>query len=239
MKTLEELKDSSVIIKNDNFSYDRDGKMDLDIEGNEGSERIEKLFIEDEIRSLLKTAPNKNALYKALGLNVTYLNLKNFLNNKEKHLRQKSLDAILNYTGGMLVPFFIIPEDLTEEQLDVLYTIQDNFLEKLSTVHEKSKDFESRKTTPKITKNDINDAQSIIDNIMSEEVETNEDEFNDFFGSKNDLIRSDVDQEENTESKLEDSKEDSKEIDKSAEKEILNDFFESNDDEDIDIDIML
>ena len=51
----------------------------------EVSEEILKLFIENDIRELLKKAPNKNALYRALDLNVTYLNLKNFINNKEKH----------------------------------------------------------------------------------------------------------------------------------------------------------
>ena len=210
-------------LNKNNITTKENFEVNMELEG-ELLEKVQKLYVEEEIRKILQKVQNKNALYKTLGLNTTYLNLKNFINDKEKHLKQKSVDAMLNYTGGLLIPLFIIPEELTDDQLNVLYDIQEKFVEKLDGIHEKTNDFASRKTTPKITKDDINAAQGIIDEIMSTEVQDNED---DFFGVKNDLIRAD----ETTETT--ESKKDIKDIDNSA----LEDIF--NDGEEIDIDVML
>ena len=213
-------------LNKNNITTKENFEVNMELEG-ELLEKVQKLYVEEEIRKILQKVQNKNALYKTLGLNTTYLNLKNFINDKEKHLKQKSVDAMLNYTGGLLIPLFIIPEELTDDQLNVLYDIQEKFVEKLDGIHEKTNDFASRKTTPKITKDDINAAQGIIDEIMSTEVQDNED---DFFGVKNDLIRAD----ETTElTETTESKKDIKDIDNSA----LEDIF--NDGEEIDIDVML
>jgi len=107
---------------------------------------MKTLNVEDQLRSILNV-PNKNALYRDLGLNYTYLNLKNFINGKEP-LKQKSLEFIskkLNITPIML---FIGGEDdfLNEEEKQVLEKIQKKFLDRVS---EYTKQFENDFRKPK------------------------------------------------------------------------------------------
>ena len=110
--------------------------------------KMKDLNINERLREILDV-PNKNALYRDLGLNYTYLNLKNFINGKEE-LKQKSIDYLSKKLNVVPITLFIGAEEdfLTDEEKDVLMKIQEKFLNRVS---EYTKIFENDFRRPKKT----------------------------------------------------------------------------------------
>jgi len=127
---------------------------------------MKDLNINERLREILDV-PNKNALYRDLGLNYTYLNLKNFINGKEE-LKQKSIDYLSKKLNVVPITLFIGAEEdfLTDEEKDVLMKIQEKFLNRVS---EYTKKFENDFRRPKkiqLTEEEQQSTAKIFKDIM-------------------------------------------------------------------------
>jgi len=120
--------------------------------------------VEEKIREKLQSVQNMNAFYRYIGLNTNYLNIKNFRNGKDEHLKKKSWDTIQRVTGYQLYTLMINPDELTEEEIQVLSKIQDRFLNKFQEVIDNMPQTRSRITSRTITDEDRN---SVAESIFS------------------------------------------------------------------------
>ena len=132
---------------------------------------LETKDILEDIRELLKEVPNKNALYDLIGLNRSYLNLKNFINGREDILKQKSLDHLFKDTNIQQLILFINLDELTEEEVKVLHSLHIKFLTKLSNIIEPVMDLQKRKTVSKPTEEDKKEVQNILNDILSKNLD--------------------------------------------------------------------
>jgi hypothetical protein len=163
--------------------------MNLEIHKNEGPEsqsqevspevspevsKNEIINFEEELRLILKDIPNKNALYKKLGLNQTYLNLKNFINGKEEHLKEKGLNAFLEKIGYVKIPLYIRKEDIPE---DIINLINLQYQETLQSIHEFIEPVFEEKGRRKaiFDENDVQAVKDIIEHSLSQDVSDIED----------------------------------------------------------------
>jgi len=120
--------------------------------------------VEEKIREKLQAVQNMNAFYRYIGLNTNYLNIKNFRNGKDEHLKKKSWDTIQRVTGYQPYTLMINPDELTEEEIQVLSRIQDRFLNKFQEVIDNMPQTRSRITSRTITDEDRN---SVAESIFS------------------------------------------------------------------------
>jgi formate dehydrogenase maturation protein FdhE len=141
-----------------------------EVENQEKLDILDSKDILEDIRELLKEVPNKNALYDLIGLNRSYLNLKNFINGREDILKQKSLDHLLKDANVKQLTLFVNMDDLTEEEVKVLHSIHIKFLTKLSNIISPVMDLKKRKTVSKSTEADKKEVQDILNDILSKNV---------------------------------------------------------------------
>jgi len=129
-------------------------------------EMIKMLDINEEIRKLLNV-PNKNNLYKDLGLNFTYLNLKNFIAGREPELKKKSIKYLSEKLNVLPLLLFIDLETLDDEDILFLKKIQLKFLDKLAKYVKKFENDQKRITAKPVSDEDIKKVEEILQNATS------------------------------------------------------------------------
>lgn len=162
--------------------------QDVNQDINQEISKNEIINFEEELRLILKDIPNKNALYKKLGLNQTYLNLKNFINGKEEHLKEKGLNAFLDKIGYIKIPLYVSKDDIPE---DVIKLINLQYQETLQSIHEFIEPVFEEKGRRKAVfdENDVQAVKDIIEHSLSQDVSDIED-FNNVLESL--LIKEDI-----------------------------------------------
>jgi len=110
--------------------------------------------ITEDMRKILSQIPNKNSLYRDIGLNTTYLNLKHFIAGKEK-LKEKSEDALLNKLGYKKVTLYVKEDDLSIEEKTYINVLQVKFLEELNNYIQKFLGERKRFTRSDLNKNEL------------------------------------------------------------------------------------
>ncbi len=112
--------------------------------------------ITEDIRKILSQIPNKNSLYRDIGLNTTYLNLKHFIAGKEK-LKEKSENALLNKLGYKKVVLYVKEDELTPEEKTYINVLQVKFLEELNNYIQKFLGERKRFTRSDLDKNKLDE----------------------------------------------------------------------------------
>ena len=99
----------------------------MEVRPSEKFNEVLKSTIHEKIKGFLKPISNKNSLYRAIKLPLTYLNLKNFLAGRDPKLKEKSLNA-LNNTLGYTETTVYLPEDVSEEVIQYLKELNEKYL---------------------------------------------------------------------------------------------------------------
>ncbi len=128
------------------------------------NELLKEIKVDEEVRLILNV-PNKNNLYNDLGLNPTYLNLKNFISGKELELKKKSIEYISNKLNLLPIQLFIDLDNLEEEELEVLKRLQIKYLEKLVGYTKKFENDQRRIKKNRVTDEDVQKVQKIISEV--------------------------------------------------------------------------
>jgi len=118
----------------------------------------------DILRNILNKIPNKNSLYRKIKLPISYLNLKSFLNGKEK-LKEKSENHLLNTLNLEKFCLYINVNELNETELAVLENLYKKMFTKFENFADEFKN-EKRKSSPKdITENDLKKVNELIKDV--------------------------------------------------------------------------
>ena len=126
--------------------------------------KLEDLTSGSSIREILSEC-NKNALYRDLGLNISYSNLKSFISGTENILKKKSIEYISKKFNLEVIPLFVDYEELTDEEYQLIDKIQNRFLKKLEKYAEEFK----RKEKPTLNEVKIPDEdKSVINKALQE-----------------------------------------------------------------------
>ena len=128
-------------------------------------EIINELDITEEMRQILNV-PNKNNLYKDLGLNITYLNLKNFISGRDPELKKKSINYLSQKINVLPLLIFIDIDDIDEEDIKALKKIQEKFLKKLANYTKKFENDKRRIKAKPVTEEDIQKVENILNDAM-------------------------------------------------------------------------
>ena len=119
---------------------------------------------EDIIKDILGEIPNKNSLYRRINLPISYLNLKSFLNGKEK-LKEKSEKHLLNTLNLEKFCLYLDVNELNETEIAVLENLYKKMFAKFENFAEEFKD-EKRKSSPKdITESDLKKVNELIKEV--------------------------------------------------------------------------
>ena len=127
-------------------------------------ELLKEIKVNEEVRLILNV-PNKNNLYNDLGLNPTYLNLKNFISGKELELKKKSIEYISNKLNLLPIQLFIDLDNLEEEELEILKRLQIKYLEKLVSYAKKFENDQRRIRKNRVTDEEVQKVQDIISEV--------------------------------------------------------------------------
>ena len=92
-------------------------------------EELSPSNIYEKMRDILSRIPNKNNLYRKIGLNMTYLNLKNFIAGRDG-IRPRSEETLNNHIGYKKVICYV-REDENEEKLKVIKELNDKYFKTL------------------------------------------------------------------------------------------------------------
>ena len=128
-------------------------------------EIVKELDITEEMRQILNV-PNKNNLYKDLGLNITYLNLKNFISGRDPELKKKSINYLSQKIDVLPLLIFIDIDNVDEEDIKALKKIQEKFLIKLAKYTKKFENDKRRIKAKPVTDDDIKKVEDILNDAM-------------------------------------------------------------------------
>jgi len=128
-------------------------------------EIVKELDITEEMRQILNV-PNKNNLYKDLGLNITYLNLKNFISGRDPELKKKSINYLSQKINVLPLLIFIDIDNVDEEDIKALKKIQEKFLIKLAKYTKKFENDKRRIKAKPVTDDDIKKVEDILNDAM-------------------------------------------------------------------------
>jgi hypothetical protein len=128
-------------------------------------EILKEVDVTEQIRNILDI-PNKNNLYKDLGLNITYLNLKNFISGRDPVLKKKSVEYLSRKLNLLPLQLFIDIDTLDEEDIEALKKIQAKFLAKLADYAKKFENDKRRIKTRPITEEDIKKVENILNSAV-------------------------------------------------------------------------
>ena len=127
---------------------------------------------ESIIKDILNTIPNKNSLYRKINLPINYLNLKSFLNGKER-LKEKSERHLLNALNLEKICLYVDLNELNETEINVLENLYRKMFSKFENFAEEFKT-EKRKSSPKdITKSDLEKVNELIKDVSNFKINDN------------------------------------------------------------------
>jgi len=129
-------------------------------------EVIENLDDRNIIREILNV-PNKNNLYKDLDLNITYLNLKNFISGRETELKKKSIEHLSKKLNVLPVTLFIDLDNIDENDIQMVQLLQSKFFSKLSSYVQKFENDQRRNKSAKTTEEDVKEVEDILNQAVS------------------------------------------------------------------------
>ena len=135
----------------------------------------QKQFL-NEIRDVLNKIPNRNSLYRDLGLNFAYQPLKRFINGSEEDLKKKGEEYLNHKVKAKKLELYYNPEELTDEEVRVIRKIQDRYLERLDNYASQFADEQRKMSIDQITPELKSDMDDALHKLLSINHEYNEDE---------------------------------------------------------------